>query len=149
MSPSFQVPLDDKYQKTVRDMLNDSFPTLCIYFVEILSLFIVHRSCHLKYQFNTIVAVAYSIWSTWLCCRQVRFLMVAVLKCLAPVCWCYVEYNIVLYYFDRLLLPMEKYLLENPQTLEVLFNNLHKFNHYLSSPESQTQFMALCFKSYL
>ena len=46
-----------KYQRSVRNMLNDSFPTQFIYTAEILSVFIIYRICNLECHFNNIVAV--------------------------------------------------------------------------------------------
>ena len=48
-----------KYQKSVRDMINDSFPFLIQWTcaVKVLSIFLIYRICLLEYHFNTIVPV--------------------------------------------------------------------------------------------
>ena len=46
-----------KYQRSVRDMLNDSFPLSYISSVKILSVFVIYRISHLKCHLNAIVVV--------------------------------------------------------------------------------------------
>ena len=48
-----------KYQKSVRDLMNDSFSFLIqyAYAMKVLSIFLIYRICHLECHFNTIVAV--------------------------------------------------------------------------------------------
>ena len=46
-----------KYQRSAGNMLNDLFALLCIYAVEVLSVLIIYKICHIDCHFNTTVAV--------------------------------------------------------------------------------------------